>query len=498
MKGATIEQVHLAHPGAQSAEATTRANATQPTPAEGGAQVAAYADFLASKRAAVEPCGFHVDLADISTALFGWQQRVVQWSLRRGRAAIFAGTGLGKTAMQIQWAKWVSTQTGQPVLILAPLAVATQTQREGEKFGVPVTVCRSQSDVQPGINVANYEMLRHFDPAAFGGIVLDESSILKSFSGVVRKQLIDFAKSIAYRLCCTATPAPNDLIELTNHAEFLDIMSGKEIIALFFTQDGNTTHKWRLKGHAVDPFYRWLASWSVALRSPADLGDDDPRFVLPDLRMHQVTVAADTAQSGMLFPVEALTLQERQRERRSTVSDRVTAAAELVNASDEPWLVWCDLNDESKALAKAVADAVEVTGSHSPDFKAKAMLDFAAGTTRVLVSKPSICGFGMNWQHCSKVVFVGLSDSFEQFYQAIRRCWRFGQTKPVDVYVVTADTEGAVVRNIQRKEEQAAEMMASLVRHMDGLQAVSASTRDEMDYDPRQPMRLPNWLKETA
>lgn len=458
----------------------------------------AYADFLAQKRTIIQPSGFDVSLDAINPQLFVWQRRIVQWAIRRGRAALFEGTGLGKTGQQIEWARLVSEHTGKPVLIFAPLAVAKQTQREGAKFGTVVTVCRTQVDVQPGVNVANYEMLSHFDPSVFGGIVLDESSILKNFGGVVRRQLTEFARAITYRLACTATPAPNDLIELTNHAEFLDVMSGKEIIALFFTQDGNTTHAWRLKGHAVDPFYRWLASWAVALRSPADLGDDDPRFILPPLHMEQVTVGAKAASTGMLFPVEALTLGERQAARRASVSDRVAAAAELVNASSEPWIVWCDLNDESRALAKAIPDAVEVTGSDSPDFKAQAMLDFADGKVRVLVSKPSICGFGMNWQHCSKVAFVGLSDSWEQFYQAIRRCWRFGQTKPVTAYVITADTEGAVVRNIERKEKQAAEMMASLVQHMAGLQAAASSTRDEMDYSPQEPMRLPAWLKEAA
>ena len=457
-----------------------------------------YQDFLSTKRVTTEAAGFDIAISDINPQLFGWQRRIVQWAIRRGRAALFEGTGLGKTGQQLEWARIVADYTALPVLILAPLAVAKQTQREGAKFGIPVTVCRSQSDVRSGVNVANYEMLGHFDPDTFGGIVLDESSILKAFSGVARKELTVFAKGIPYRLCCTATPAPNDLIELTNHAEFLDVMSGKEILALFFTQDGNTTHAWRLKGHAVDPFYRWLASWAVALRSPADLGDDDDRFILPPLTMHQIEVESDAVQSGMLFPVEALTLQERQRERRATVESRVAATAALVNASADPWIVWCGLNDESVAVTKAIPGAVEVTGSDTPEYKERAMLDFADGTIRVLVSKTSICGFGMNWQHCSNVVFVGLSDSWEQYYQAIRRCWRFGQTKEVNAYIVTADTEGAVVRNIERKEKQAAGMMASLVHHMAGLHVAFSSSRDEMEYAPSEPMRLPWWMENAA
>lgn len=439
-----------------------------------------YAEFLNRKRFAVVPVGVEVEASMLSRMLFPFQRDITRWALRRGRAAIFADCGLGKTPMQLEWSRAIVQETGRPVLILAPLAVSRQTRREGEKFGVQVHVCRTQGDVRPGVNIANYEMLSHFRPEAFGGIVLDESSILKAFGGVMRKEITDFGRQIPYRLACTATPAPNDLIELTNHAEFLEIMEGKEIIALFFTQDGNTTHRWRLKGHAREDFWRWMASWSVALRKPSDLGYSDEGFVLPPLRFHQVTVDVATPQST-LFPVEALTLLERQRARRESISDRVRACAERVNGSSEPWVVWCDLNDESGALARAIPDAVEVRGSDSPEHKESAMLDFAEGQVRVLVTKPTIAGFGMNWQHCSQMAFVGLSDSYEQLYQATRRCWRFGQRKPVDVHLITAETEGAVVKNIQRKEMQAAEMMDSIVRHMAGL-SLEMARREEMTY----------------
>ena len=443
-----------------------------------------YRDFLQSKRVYVQPTGIDLPSAETFSrpgfpALKDFQQAIVRWALHRGKAAIFADCGLGKTPIQLAWADAVADYTAKPVMILAPLAVARQTQREGEKFGHAVTVCRHQADVRPGLNVANYEMLEHFDASAFGGIVLDESSILKAFDGTVRKQITAFGHAIPFRLCCTATPAPNDLIELTNHAEFLSILSGKEIIALYFTQDGNTTHQWRLKGHAKADFWHWMAQWSVAVRKPSDLGFSDDGFNLPTLHRHQIEVSATS--SDRLFVTEAQTLLERRQARRDSLSERVAAAADLVNASDEPWIVWCNLNAESEALAAAIPDAVEVQGSDSVEHKESATLDFLAGRKRVLVSKPSMYGFGLNFQHCRNMVFVGLSDSYEQLYQATRRCWRFGQTREVHVYVVTSEAEGAVVRNIARKEAQAEEMFVSIVQAMDGL-TLGRAERQEMTY----------------
>ncbi len=426
-----------------------------------------YAEFLQTKFKAARPCGF--EPAEINPQLFPFQRDIVTWACKHGRGAIFADTGLGKTPMQLEWARLVCEYTGRPVLILAPLAVARQTQAEGRKFGVDVTVCRTQADCTPVVNIANYEMLEHFDAAAFGGIVLDESSILKNFDGTTRKALTDFASEIDYRLCCTATPAPNDLIEILNHAEFLSIMRGKEIIALYFTQDGNTTHKWRLKGHARNDFWRWLASWSVAVRKPSDLGYEDGDFNLPPLQVHE-HVVRQPATEGFLFAIEANSLSERLSARRASIDDRVAKAAEIVNATTEPFLVWCNLNSESSALAKAVPDAVEVVGSDSFESKEAALLGFSQGKYRVLVTKPSIAGFGMNFQHCHDMAFVGLSDSWEQYYQAIRRCWRYGQKQAVNAHVIAAETEGAVVKNIQRKEREAANMMEELVSHMRDVQ----------------------------
>ncbi len=441
----------------------------------------AYTEFLESKRITAKPVGFDVPESEINPMLFPFQRDIVRWALRRGRSAMFEDCGLGKTPQQLEWARHVCERTGGNVLILTPLAVAAQTKREGEKFCIPTTVCREAKDVRPGINITNYDRLHLFASDAFSGIVLDESSILKSFDGSVRKHIIDFSREVYYRLACTATPAPNDLIELTNHAEFLDVMNGKEIIALFFTQDGNTTHAWRLKGHAEEDFWRWLASWSVAIRKPSDLGHDDAQFVLPALTVHHVTVDPDVVPADRLFAVTATSLGEVRQAQRDSLQDRVRACAEMVNASDEPWIVWCNLNIESEALTRAIPGAVEVRGSDDADKKEAALIGFSEGAYRVLITKPSIAGWGMNWQHCRNVAFVGLSYSYEQYYQAVRRCWRFGQTRPVNCHIIASVNEGAVVATIERKERQATRMFDNIARHMQGLQ-LDRQERNEMTY----------------
>lgn len=439
-----------------------------------------YDKFLGTKIDLADTVGIDVPSESLNPKLFPFQREIVRWALSRGRAAIFADCGLGKSPIQLSWAHEIHKATGGNVLILAPLAVAQQTGREAEKFGYSATVCRSQMDTRPGINVTNYEMLNHFDSEQFTAIVCDESSILKSYDGATRTLLTEFARTIPYRLCCTASPAPNDISEIINHAEFLDIMRGKEIIALYFTQDGNTSHRFRLKGHAKAAFWQWLASWSVALRKPSDMGFADDGYDLPPLSMHQITVESN-APTNALFETEAQTLQERRQARTSTLTDRVAMCAGLVNASAEPWIVWCNLNVESEALAKAIPDAVEVRGSDSNEHKERAVLDFTSGKVRVLVTKPTIFGFGLNLQHCRNVAFVGLSDSYEQYYQAIRRCWRFGQAQQVNCYVITSEAEGAVVRNIERKEKQSSAMFDNLISHMKGL-TFGQSRRNEMDY----------------
>ncbi len=438
----------------------------------------AYDKFLDSKRLSDEPSGFDIELSQINDAAFPFQKDLIRWGIKRGRAAFFEACGLGKTLQQLEWMRIVLDHTGGTGLIVAPLAVSKQTIREGAKFGIHVHDTRVEGGGKPdvkehSINICNYEMLWKFNQEDFCAVVLDESSILKSFDGKFRRMLTDFCQPIPFRLACTATPAPNDLIEITNHAEFLGIMTGKEIVALFFTQDGNTTHKWRLKHHAEEDFWKWMASWCVAIRGPEDLGYEDERFTLPKLNQFQHIV--DETDSGeFLFPMLAHTMQERRSARSRSLVDRVALAAELANGSDEQWIMWCNLNAESAALTKSIDGAVEVKGGDSVEHKTNTLLGFCDGSVRVLVSKPSIAGFGMNFQNCHNISFVGLSDSYEQLYQATRRCWRFGQEKEVNAHIIIAETEGAVLDNIKRKEIQSEEMMENIVTHMKGLNLMVA------------------------
>jgi hypothetical protein len=445
-----------------------------------------YTEFLERKRIVAESRG--IQPAEPRAKLFPFQSDIVKWALRRGRAALFEDCGLGKTPQQLEWADQVVSATDRPVLLVAPLAVSSQTVREGEKFGVRVNIAASQREIDvmnPAIWITNYEKLHHFNaPEAFGGIVLDESSILKGFDGKTRRRITDFASVIPYRLCATATPAPNDHMELGNHAEFLGVMRLQEMLATFFVHDGGDTSKWRLKGHAQDKFWEWVASWAVCIRKPSDLGYADEGFRLPKLHMHQHAVKVDTITDGFLFAMEGQTMMERNTARRESIEERVAECAAIVNASSDPWIVWCNLNAESEALAEAIPDAVEITGSDDPEYKERAMLDFSTGRTRVLVTKPSIAGFGLNWQHCAHMAFVGLSDSYEQLYQATRRCWRFGQKREVHCHIITAETEGAVVRNIERKEKQAAQMAEGMVEHMKKIseENIKGTSRQSSDY----------------
>lgn len=442
-----------------------------------GEQYNDYAAFLERKRITDVPTGIpESKLPTVNGNAFDWQADIIRWAWRRGRAALFADCGLGKSLQQLEWARGVCDYTGGRVLLLAPLAVASQTIREAAKFNIMASIgyARSQDEADTAgcqIVVTNYEMLHHFDMSAFSGIVLDESSILKSHTGKYRTDLIERAASIPFRLACTATPAPNDFMELGNHAEFLGVMTRTEMLAMFFVHDGGDTSKWRLKGHAESEFWLWLCSWAVMLRHPSDLGYNGDDFVLPSLHMHQHTVDGEVA-DGMLLALDAQTLQERQGARRASVTARAEVVAAMVNASDEPWLVWCDLNAESEALAAMIPDAVQVRGSDDNATKEARLAGFSAGTIRVLVTKPSIAGFGMNWQHCHNMAFTGLSDSYEKFYQAVRRCWRFGQKNDVHAHIVTAETEGAVVANIQRKDDDAEEMLKKMVKHMSDISSV--------------------------
>lgn len=457
----------------------------------------AYADFLIRK-AITDPSTGLVDVPDLPGAMFPFQRDITAWALRRGRAALFEGTGLGKSLQELVWADAVHGETGRNILHLAPLAVTDQLCVEADKFNIGVRQVRDQAAVIDGTNITNYQKLEHFDLEQFGGVILDESSILKNESGHYRNALIAACARIPFRLAATATPAPNDFMELGNHAEFLGVMSYTDMLATFFTHDGGDTQKWRLKGHAENEFWRWMASWAVMLRKPSDLGYSDEGYELPPLRLHQHTVGVDIEaanRAGLLFAMPAQSLAERITARRDTVEARVREAVERT-PRDRPMVWWCNLNAESEMLTKLIPGAVETKGSDSDDEKLRKLRGFSDGSIRTLITKPKVAGFGMNWQHCHDTGFVGLNDSWEQYYQAIRRFWRFGQTHAVDAHLIAAETEGNVVQNLQRKEQDADRMMAAMIMHTADLssQAVRGSVRERPNYQPKLDMELPEWL----
>lgn len=454
-----------------------------------------YSDFIVTKSQQHMDAGFDANESLFPSDIFPHQSACVKYACKRGRAGLFLDTGLGKTITQLTWAHQVLNHTNQSVLVLAPLAVASQTEREGDKFGIKVKQVAHQDDInEVGIYVTNYEKLSHFDAEKFSGIVLDESSILKGMMGKVRQQITDFASVIPYRLSCTATPSPNDFMEIGTQSEFLGVMTQIEMLAMYFIHDGGDTAKWRLKGHGRAKFFEWMATWSVFLTSPSDIGFDGSSYVLPKLIMNQHTIETDPEDSLFVEPAQGLL--ERNRARKESVYDRCKKAADIVNAINEPVMVWCHLNDESALLKQLINDSVEVKGSDSPEHKTRSMLDFADGKIKCLISKPSIAGFGMNFQSSHHAVFVGLSDSWESYYQAIRRQWRFGQKHDVHVHVIAADTEGAVVDNIRRKDDQHKQMMASMMSIMKQYieREVFGARLNKTEYDPQIEMVIPSWL----
>jgi len=440
-----------------------------------------YSDFISSKARIVPTVGL-TDIPDLNRNLFDWQRDIVTWSLKRGRACIWAGCGLGKTLLQLEWARCIPGN----VLVLAPLAVAQQTAAEAAKFGIDCTVGVSRNGRPAGkITITNYEMLDKFDAAEYAGVVLDESSILKSFSGKIRTQILATFRDTPYRLACTATPAPNDVMELCNHAEFVGVMSRPEMLATFFFHDGGDTSEWRLKGHAIEPFWRWVASWAIMVRNPADIGYDGTGFELPDLRIIEHALETGIrSDETMLFTMAVSGLQEQRKMRRKTLDTRVARVAELVNGNDDTWIVWCELNDESNAITAAIPGAVEVEGSMSYEAKEAALMAFVRGEVRVLVTKPKLAGFGLNLQHCHRMAYVGLSYSYEAFYQSLRRCWRYGQTKTVEANVVVTDVEREVLDTIKRKQADHEKMAVEMGKHMRDtiLMNLSGMTRDTCDY----------------
>jgi len=452
-----------------------------------------YLGFLDQKTQGGADAGFNpVWMPDF---LFDFQSSIVEWAILKGRAAILADCGLGKTAMGLTWASNVARKTGKPVLYLTPLAVGAQTVREAEKFGIEARHVRDGSSTGH-IIVTNYEKLHMFNPADFGGVVCDESSILKSFNGTRKTEITAFMRKTPYRLLQTATAAPNDFIELGTSSEALGYLGYMDMLNKFFKNDlnnsaqgrmGGQVIKWRLKGHAEIPFWRWVCSWARSVRKPSDIGFDDSAFILPPLTEIEHIVEANTLGDGMLFAMPAHGLQERRDEMRRTITERCEKASSLVNGTGQPALVWCNLNDEGDMLEKLIPDAVQVSGSDSDDRKEAKLESFARGESRVLITKPKIGAWGLNFQHCNHVTYFP-SDSFEQYYQSVRRCWRFGQQRPVNVDLITTEGGDSILKNMKRKSDQADAMFSNLVNQMNN--AIAIDRKNNMTNN----LELPKWL----
>jgi hypothetical protein len=462
--------------------------------------LADYRGLIAAKRIAFVPRGM-ATIPSLNPALKDHQRHAVEFALKAGCAALFLDTGLGKTLCALEWGRIVVEHTGRPVLMLAPLAVAAQHEREAVKFGIDAKAVREPDEITtPRVYITNYDRLAKFDAEQFAGVILDESSILKSFHGATTKALIATFKHTPFRLCCTATPAPNDHAELGQHSEFLGVMSQSQMLTRWFIHDSADTGNWRMKGHAVQDFWNWVASWARCVSKPSDLGFSDDGYDLPALDLKRHIVEADRSLDAgaekdgqaRLFRMPDTSATSIHREKRMTTDARADVIAALVaKEPNEAWVVWCDTDYEADALADRIPGAVEVRGSMSPDVKEANLTMFSTGQVRVIITKPSIAGFGLNWQHSARMAFVGLSFSYESFYQAIRRCWRFGQSRPVSVHVACADTEESIWQIVSRKagdhDAMKAEMTAAMAR-------ASHSVPEQAPYQPAKPLALPQWI----
>lgn len=445
-----------------------------------------YAEFVKNKVSSFAPSGFSTE-EDIHPQLKDFQSAIARWALRMGKSAIWADCGLGKTIMQLEWARHVCMKTGGNILIVAPLAVSSQTKKEAKRLlDLSINIAVDQSWIKPGINITNYEKLHKFDAGDFVGVVLDESSIIKNFTGKIRNQIISMFQNTPYKLCCTATPAPNDFLELGNHAEFLNVMTQNQMLSMFFINDTANTGTWRLKKHAEAQYWAWLASWAVYFRKPSDLGYSDEEFKLPPLTVHRIIVKSPHTGDG-LFVEAVKTLEDQRAARKESMPSRVAAIKELVEKDHgSQWLIWCNLNDESKSLTRELSDFsfVEVAGSTKEAVKEMRMISFGMGEIPGMITKPKIAGFGMNWQECHNVAFAGISHSYEQYYQAIRRCWRFGQKHPVNVYIVLSEKEELILDNVLRKEADAIRMAEGMVLHMKDInkQNIGQEKTNDINY----------------
>jgi len=456
-----------------------------------------YQEFLKTKELKSIDAGFDVPDDWLSSKLFPFQRDIVKWALKKGKAAILTGCGTGKSFMLVMWAWCVHKYTGGNVLIVSPLSVVNQTANEAEKFKIcEVNICRTQADVRDGLNITNYEMVEHFNADDFVSVVLDESSILKSFTSKTTSEFTQKFYNTPYKLLCTATIAPNDYTEIGTSCEFLGIMSRTEMLATYFVHDGGKTSDWRLKKAGVCKFWEWFATWAIYFNSPMDLGYDSAGYDLPKLNIKTIFIKSKIEDYEMFVKV-AETLQERREARKESMEDRTSKAAELALSNDEQWLLWVDFNDESSMLHKKIDGSVEVKGSDDPEYKAKASLNFANGDIRCLVSKASIFGFGSNFQSCHNEIFCGLSDSYERFYQAVRRCWRFGQSQTVNVYIIISEKEISILENIRKKQVQMDEMQKQMTALMKDvtLSEIKHTTRITTNYNPEKDLIIPGFLK---
>lgn len=444
-----------------------------------------YSEFLEKKNDYIQDVGFTIEKDSLNSKLFDFQKDILIWALKKGRSALFLDCGLGKTFLQLEWSNKIYQRENKPILILAPLAVTHQTVKESEKFGIKVKYVEKQEDIINGINVTNYEKLHHFEAYKFVAIVLDESSILKSYTGKTRNQILDSFAKTKYKLACTATPAPNDFQELGNHSEFLGISTRMEMLSMFFINDTSDTGTWRLKGHAQKKYWEWVSNWAIMIANPKDLGYEECGFDLPALNFYEYQVETHQNLDGVLFKQLAQTLEERREARKISIKERVDKCKEIISKKpDEQWLVWCDFNIESETLAKEIDNSTEVTGSNTDEHKEKSMLGFANNEVQILISKPKIAGFGMNWQSCHNIIYCGLSDSYEAFYQSVRRCYRFGQLNPVNVHIVISDLEGNVLENVKRKEREAIRMQREMIAQLQELEIkqIRGTMKETMEY----------------
>lgn len=453
-----------------------------------------YQEFLNHKSQLGTKDGF--DPIFMPSFLFDFQKALVEWALRKGKAAIFADCGLGKTPMQLVWAENIVRKENGRVLILTPLAVSAQTIREGEKFGIEVKRSR-EGKVEPGITVTNYERLHYFNPDDFAGVVCDESSILKNFSGVRRKEITNFIHKTKYRLLCTATASPNDYIELGTSSEALGELGNMDMLSMFFKTSDNALqiswrygdfwnkNKWRFKAHAEEKFWQWVCSWARSLQKPSDMGFDNDGFILPPLSVTETICEHHTPFDGELFVRIARTMDEQREERRITLKQRCEMVAEKVSGHDCS-LVWCQMNEEGDMLEKIIPGSRQLAGADTDEYKEQTFLDFVNGDLKVLITKPKIGAFGLNFQHCSHITFFP-SHSFEQYYQGVRRCWRYGQTRPVTVDIITTTGEVGVLKNLQRKAEAANKMFQKLVECMNKEICINRTTHKTIS------MEAPEW-----